>query len=121
MTVPRDDETKNMPPLSPQVFHILVALAGGDQHGYAIMQEVAERSGGKVQLGPGTIYGMIKRLLEQGWIVELRRQERPADDDPRRRYYRLTPQGRKVAQAEVARLEASLTHARHYGLTTKRS
>jgi DNA-binding PadR family transcriptional regulator len=110
-------------PLSPQVFHILVALAGGDQHGYAIMREVAALSGGKDRLSPGTLYGSVKRMLEQGLIVELRQSERPAgpDDDRRRRYYRLTPFGRKVAKAEAARLADSLEHARVYGLAPKRS
>lgn len=108
-------------PLSPQVFHMLCSLAGGDQHGYAIMQEVAALSGGKERLSPGTLYGSIKRLLEQGLIVELRPHERPPDDDPRRRYYRLTPFGRKVAKAEAARLHHSLEKARTYGLAPKRS
>jgi DNA-binding PadR family transcriptional regulator len=110
-------------PLSPQVFHMLCSLAGGDQHGYAIMREVAALSGGKERLSPGTLYGSIKRLLEQGLIVELRSNERPSgpDDDQRRRYYRLTPFGRKVAKAEAARLEDSLEKARTYGLAPKRS
>lgn len=108
-------------PLSPQVFHMLCSLAGGDQHGYAIMQEVAALSDGKERLSPGTLYGSIKRLLEQGLIVELRSNERPADDDQRRRYYRLTPFGRKVAKAEAARLQDSLEKARTYGLAPKRS
>jgi len=110
-------------PLSAQVFHILVALAGGDQHGYAIMQDVASRSAGKLRLSPGTLYGSVKRMLEQGLIVELRRDERPGgpDDDERRRYYRLTPFGRKVAKAEAARLAETLEQARAYGLAPKRS
>jgi DNA-binding PadR family transcriptional regulator len=110
-------------PLSPQVFHILVALAGGDQHGYAIMQDVAARSGGRLRLSPGTLYGSVKRMMEQGLIAELRTSERPreADDDGRRRYYRLTPFGRKVAKAEAARLAEALEHAREYGLAPKRS
>jgi len=106
--------------LSPQVFHILVSLAGGDLHGYAIMQEVSERSGGKLRLSPGTLYGSIKRMLEQGLIVELRPGQRPADDDERRRYYRLTPLGRKTAKAEASRLAESLAHARAYGLAPER-
>jgi DNA-binding PadR family transcriptional regulator len=112
-----------MLPLSPQVFHILVALAGGDQHGYAIMQDVAERSGGKLRLSPGTLYGSVKRMLEQGLVAELRPSERPGGphDDERRRYYRLTPRGRKVAKAEAARLSDALEHARAYGLAPKRS
>jgi len=117
-----EKEIDRLLPLSPQVFHILVALAGGDLHGYAIMQDVADRSGGRLRLSPGTLYGSVKRMLEQGLIVELRRSERPdaADDDERRRYYRLTPFGRKVARAEAARLADSLEQARAYGLAPKR-
>ncbi|MEP6961277.1 MAG: helix-turn-helix transcriptional regulator [Acidobacteriota bacterium] len=108
-------------PLSPQVFHILVSLAARDQHGYAIMQDVAARSHGSVRLSPGTLYGCIKRMLEEGWIVELRESERPEDaDDERRRYYRLTAAGRKAAKAEAARMSASVEHARVYGLAPKR-
>lgn len=112
-----------VPPLSAQVFHILIALAGGDQHGYAIMQDVASRSGGRIRLSPGTLYGCIKRMLEQGMIVELSDRERPraAEDDERRRYYRLTPLGRKAARAEAARMFESLEQARIYGLAPKAS
>ena len=117
-----DDRAADLLPLSPQVFHILVALAGGDQHGYAIMQDVAARSGGKLRLSPGTLYGSVKRMLEQGLIVELRANQRPTeqDDNERRRYYRLTPFGRKVAKAEAARLAEALEQARVYGLAPKR-
>jgi len=119
----QEGQAADLLPLSPQVFHILVALAGGDQHGYAIMQDVAARSAGKLRLSPGTLYGSIKRMLDQGLIVELRTSERPeaADDDGRRRYYRLTPFGRKVAKAEAARLADALEQARMYGLAPKRS
>ncbi|HEY2016999.1 MAG TPA: helix-turn-helix transcriptional regulator [Bryobacteraceae bacterium] len=114
----RDPQPSDLIPLSPQVFHILIALAGGDQHGYAIMQEVAARSGGKLRLSPGTLYGSIKRMLDQGVVVELHDRERPGAgvDDERRRYYRLTPFGRKVAMAEAARMKDSLEQARIYGL-----
>jgi DNA-binding PadR family transcriptional regulator len=110
-------------PLTPQVFHILVALADRDQHGYAIMQDVAERTGGEMRLSPGTLYGSIKRMLEQGLVVELRQKDRPdaPHDDERRRYYRLTPFGRKVAKAEAARLSELVEHARVYGLAPKRA
>jgi DNA-binding PadR family transcriptional regulator len=118
----RDPQPDELLPLSPQVFHILIALAAGDQHGYAIMQEVAARSGGKLRLSPGTLYGSIKRMLEQGVIVELSDRERPGgSDDERRRYYRLTPFGRKVARAEAARMADSLEQARTYGLAPKLS
>jgi len=87
-------------PLSPQVLHILLALADGERHGYGIMQEVETRTGGQVRLGPGTLYGAIRRLREDGLIEE---QPRP---DQRRRNYRLTTLGREVARLEVERLEA---------------
>ena len=109
-----------MDPLSPQVFHILVALADHDQHGYGIMQDVAERTSGKLRLSAGTLYGSIKRLLEQGLIVELRESQRPAEDDERRRYYRLTTLGRKAAMAEAARMAELIEQARANGLVTKR-
>ena len=112
-----------MSPLSPQVFHILVALADRDQHGYGIMQDVAERTGGKLRLSAGTLYGSIKRLLEQGLIIELNEKQRPeaAEDDERRRYYRLTPLGRKAAKTEAERMTELLEQARAYGLAGKRS
>ncbi|MDQ2841376.1 MAG: PadR family transcriptional regulator [Acidobacteriota bacterium] len=111
-----------MQPLSPQVFHILVALADRDQHGYGIMQDVSERTGGKLRLSAGTLYGSIKRLLEQGLVVELGDRERPdaSDDDERRRYYRLTLMGRKAAKAEAARMAELIEQARAHGLVTKR-
>ena len=109
-----------MDPLSPQVFHILVALADRDQHGYGIMQDVAERTSGKLRLSAGTMYGSIKRLLEQGLIVELRENQRPAEDDERRRYYHLTPLGRKAAMTEAARMAELIEQARANGLVTKR-
>jgi DNA-binding PadR family transcriptional regulator len=123
VTAIRDPEPSDLLPLSPQVFQVLLALAAGDQHGYAIMQDVAARSGGKLRMSPGTLYGCIKRMLEQGVIVELSDRERPRgpEDDERRRYYRLTPFGRKVAKAEAARLADSLEQARHYGLAPKLS
>ncbi len=100
-------------PLSPQVFHILVALADGDRHGYSIMQDVASRTNGKLRLSAGTLYGSVKRMLEQGLIVELRESERPeTDDDERRRYYRLTAFGRRVARAEAERLSQLLRSMR---------
>ena len=107
--------------MSPQAFHILIALADRDQHGYGIMQDVATRTGGKLRLGAGTLYGLIKRLLEDGLVVELRESQRPAkdQDDERRRYYRLTPAGRKAAKAEAGRLTELLEQARAHGLVTK--
>lgn len=97
-------------PLTPAVFHILLALADSERHGYGIMQEVAARTGGEVRLGPGTLYGSIKRLLAGGLIVESAARPDPALDDERRRYYRLTPFGQRVAVVEAQRL-ARLVHA----------
>ena len=110
-----------MAALTPQAFHILIALADRDQHGYGIMQDVAARTGGKLRLSAGTLYGLVKRLLEDGLIVELRESQRPekSHDDERRRYYRLTPLGRKAAKAEVNRLAELLEQARTYGLVAK--
>lgn len=90
-------------PLKPHWFHILLSLADADQHGYAIMQEVLDRTGGKVRLWPATLYGALKRLIDADLIAES--PHRPAADDLRRKYYRLTPLGRKVLNAESARLE----------------
>ena len=90
-------------------FHILLALAGGERHGYGIMQEVERRSGGGVKLGPGTLYGAVKRMLQSGWIEE-RAADAAEGDDPRRRcYYRLTPTGADVA-AGMARHLADLVY-----------
>jgi DNA-binding PadR family transcriptional regulator len=98
-------------PLTPAMFHVMVALADGDTHGYAILKHVAEHTGGKVQLSTGTLYGIVKRLLADGLVEEPKR--RPADDDDeRRRYYRLTDFGRRVVAAETARLESMVTAAR---------
>lgn len=100
-------------PLTPQVFHILLALADAPRHGYAIMREVEERTSGAVRIGAGTLYGAIRRLRDQGWIEEL--AGAPAEvetDDERRRYYRLTRAGRAAASAEVERLEGLLEQAR---------
>jgi DNA-binding PadR family transcriptional regulator len=112
-----------MPPLSPQAFHILMALAERDQHGYGIMQDVAERTGGKLRLSAGTLYGSIKRLLEGGLVVELRESQRPPkiEDVERRRYYHLTPLGRLTAMQEVKRMTELLEQARAHGLVAKPS
>src|SRR5262245_60371747 len=96
-------------PLTTPLFHVLISLADGDRDGYAIIKDVEERTDGAVRLSTGTLYGIIKRLLADGWIVESR--ARRTDDDERRRYYRLTSQGRDAALAETARLERALTQA----------
>jgi DNA-binding PadR family transcriptional regulator len=106
-------------PVPVPVLQILVALADGERHGYAIMQDVAGRTDGAVRLGPGTLYGSIKRMLHDGLIEEL--DERPGDDDVRRRYYRITPHGRRVAREELGRLAALVRHARAAGLVPKPS
>ena len=92
-------------PLTPTVFHILLALADGEKHGYAIMQEVEARTGGAMRLGPGTLYGSIQRMLKDGLIVEAQKRAEPAHGEERRRYYRLTDFGQRVLQAEARRLE----------------
>ena len=99
-------------PLTPVVFEILLALGGGEQHGYAIMQDVAARTGGRIELHAGTLYRALSRLLDGGFIEELTDRPGRDDDDQRRRYYRLTPLGAAVARAEAERLEAQLSVAR---------
>jgi DNA-binding PadR family transcriptional regulator len=98
-------------PLSPAVFHILLALADDDRHGYAIMRDVEERTDGVVRIGPGMLYGSIKWLLEDGYLEESPRRVK-AGDDERRRYYRLTATGRDLLKAEAVRLEAAVGLAR---------
>ena len=97
-------------PLSPAALHILLSLAAEDLHGYGIMQEVARQSENKYKLGPGTLYDNLQKMIRRQWIEELGR--RPADDDPRRRYYRLTSLGRGVLAAETARLADVVREAR---------
>jgi DNA-binding PadR family transcriptional regulator len=93
-------------PLTPAVFHILLALADGERHGYGIMLEVEAMTEGRVEMGPGTLYGTIKRTIKAGLIVESDDRPDPELDDERRRYYRLTAFGRRVLAAEVERLTA---------------
>jgi DNA-binding PadR family transcriptional regulator len=105
-------------PLPPATFHILVALADGDRHGYAIMQEVTARTAGELKLGAGTLYRSIQRMLEQGLVVEVSARqltELPLINVERRRYYRITPFGRTVARAEARRLAQMLKLARASG------
>ena len=99
-------------PLTPAVFHILLTLADGEAHGYAVMQEVTRRSGGSVRLGPGTLYGAISRLLEDGIVAESEERPDPEMDDTRRRYYRLTQLGGRVLAAETERLADLVRAAR---------
>ena len=102
-------------PLTPVALNILLALADGERHGYGIMLEVRERTGGRVRLGPGTLYGAIKRLKEGGLISEAGQRPDPAADDERRCYYRLTGFGGEVLAAEVARLDDLVRAARRKG------
>jgi DNA-binding PadR family transcriptional regulator len=99
-------------PLTSAMFHVLVALADGEKHGYAILKEVAARDRGQAELTTGTLYGIIKRLLNAGMIKESPSRPAPSRDDERRKYYRLTPFGRDVARAEARRLEGMLAAAR---------
>jgi DNA-binding PadR family transcriptional regulator len=99
-------------PLTPPVYHVLVALAGEEQHGYAIIKTVARQTDDRVVLSTGTLYGIIKRLLAEGLIVESGRRPAAVNDDERRRYYRITEFGRRVAIAETERLERMVAVAR---------
>ena len=120
MTKPREPDVDVFLPLPTAVFHILVALADRDRHGYSIMQDVAMRTEGKVRLSAGTLYSAIRRMLEQGLIEELRTSPDPANDDERRRYYRLTDLGRAAAAADARRLSDLLSQARATGLIPRR-
>ena len=99
-------------PLTPAMFQVLLALADGEKHGYAIIKEVSRRTSGRVRLRAGTLYTLLQRFDSDGLIEESAERPDPALDDERRRYYRLTDRGRAVAMAETARLEETLTHAR---------
>jgi DNA-binding PadR family transcriptional regulator len=101
-------------PLTPGEFHILLVLAGGDRHGYGIMQEIDTQTDGTIQLGPGTLYTAIKRLVERGWIEEI--DAPPTADDPRRKYYTLTKFGTRLVRAEANRLANAVNTARSLGL-----
>ena len=116
MTTDRPD-TDALLPLPPATFHILLSLAEGDRHGYGIIQDVEQRTGGELRLSAGTLYRSIQRMLEQGLLVESTRRPAPAEDDERRRYYRLTTFGTAVARAEARRLSDLVRMARARGLT----
>jgi DNA-binding PadR family transcriptional regulator len=105
---------ESMLPLTPAVFHILLALAGGERHGYGIMQEILAQTDGKMRIGPTTLYRSIKHMLADGLIVETDERPDPELDDERRRYYKLTLLGQQVALAESRRMEQALrvAHAR---------
>ena len=114
-------EVEALLPLPLATFHILLALADEDRHGYAMLQEVERRTGGALRLSAGTLYRSIQRMLEQGLLVELRERPAPEEDDERRRYYRITPLGGAVARAEAARLHALVRMARAKGLSPERA
>jgi DNA-binding PadR family transcriptional regulator len=99
-------------PLSPAAFHVLLALADGERHGYGIIKDVESRTEGRVRMGPGTLYGAVKRMLDEGLIEESDERPDAALDDERRRYYRLTVFGRRVAAAEAERLSGLVAAAR---------
>lgn len=99
-------------PLKPKELHILLAVADGPRHGYSIRQEVAERTEGQVRLWPTALYGLLRELEKRDWIVESDKRPAVDEDDERRRYYALTPRGKRVLDAEVRRLSAIVSHAR---------
>ena len=103
---------QEMLPLTQPVFHILLALADEERHGYGIMQDVATQTENTLLLGPGTLYGCLKRMLAAGLVEESDERPDPALDDERRRYYRMTPLGRRVVRAEAQRLAGAVTAAR---------
>lgn len=113
---PRPDD---LLPLPPATFHILLSLAGEDRHGYAIIQDVAARTGGEVKLSAGTLYRSIQRMLEQDLIEEQFERPAPDEDDERRRYYRITPFGESVARAEARRLASLVRLARASGFAPR--
>ena len=113
------EEAERLLPLPLAAFHILMAVAEEDRHGYAILQDVAARTRGQLRLSAGTLYRSIQRMLEQGLLVEARTRPAPEDDDERRRYYRITPLGRAVARAEARRLAELVRLARASGFATK--
>jgi DNA-binding PadR family transcriptional regulator len=104
--------------LPPATFHILLALADDDRHGYAIIQDIAARTDGELRLSAGTLYRSIQRMLEQGLILETRERPAPEEDDERRRYYRITPEGTAAARAEARRLAQLVKMARAAGFAT---
>lgn len=117
MTTQRNPE--QFLPLTPAAFHILLALADDEKHGYGIMQEVSTLTQGQLKLGPGTLYGNLKRMLADGWIEEADTRPDPALDDERRRYYRLSEFGNRILQAETNRLQQLLAAARAKNLVFK--
>jgi len=119
--MPRAKGPEDLLPLTPSVFHILVALSLGERHGYAIMRQVAEDTDGALQLGPGTLYGCLQRMLAAGLVEESDQRPDPQLDDERRRYYRISDFGTRVVRAEAKRLDAAVTAARARRLLPRNS
>jgi DNA-binding PadR family transcriptional regulator len=113
------DELQQMLPLTPAVFFVLLALVEGERHGYAIMQEVASLSSERVRMGPGTLYSTIQRLVDLSLIEETQGSGAPSDHESRRRYYRLTRNGRALLEVEISRMESVVRIARQKKLTPK--
>jgi DNA-binding PadR family transcriptional regulator len=108
-------------PLPAATFHILMAVAEEDRHGYAIIQDVAARTGGELKLSAGTLYRSIQRMLEQGLLIETQERPDPEFDDERRRYYRITPLGAAVAKAEATRMSKLVKWARALGFAPEKA
>jgi DNA-binding PadR family transcriptional regulator len=115
------DIVDDLLPLQPAVFHILMVLAEGDNHGYAIIGAIAARTDGRVRIGAGTLYRSIQRMLEDGLVTEIDERPAPEEDDERRRYYRITTVGRKAALAETQRLADLVKLARSSGLVPRKA
>lgn len=110
--MPKPKDVQSLLPLTPAVFHILLALSDGERHGYGIMQDVKDQTGGRLKLGPGTLYGCLNRMLGARLVEESDERPDPELDDQRRRYYRLTDLGSRVSRLEAARLEEAVRAAR---------
>ena len=108
----KTQKPQDLLPLTPPVFHILLALSDGERHGYAIMQDVAWQTSDALQLGPGTLYGCLKRMLAAGLVAESSARPEPSQDDERRRYYRITALGERTVRAEADRLASAVTAAK---------
>lgn len=117
-STPNPNPLQKQLPLSPAAFAILLALRGGEKHGYAVLRDVNDGTRGAVRLLPGTLYNLLKRMLDDGWLEESGERPDPALDDERRRYYRLSGLGNQVAQLEAERLARLLGAARQHGLLT---
>ena len=116
--MPASGDPRVFLPLSPSAFYILLALAAEERHGYSVAKEVEEATNGSVRLGPGTLYRLIKQMVTDGWIIEV---DRIDSEDPRRRYYRMTPWGKRIASAEAERLAAAVRTARQRNLLSARA